>query len=429
MIAVTLPLKIISVANARLNRMVKFTYRNTLAVGCESPLARGISRNPARYAAFSISAPSFGGSDGMASAMPVTLRVPRSLTPIRAAAPCESGTAVVHQAQLEQLMKWTQREDEIVRTMYRTHTRAGIATVLGRTEGMIRSRCWTLGLASKIRPWNLEDLAELVSAYAIDKPAVEVNLDSLAAKFGRHKSNVSRKARALGLTNQNRPMVRPEDLIIRIPMFSSNAERSAHQSNIVKARIIAQGHPRGALGMKHSEASKLKMASAIKKAWADPESKFNSEAHKQQASDRMVQRIANGEMNAGYSRTRGGKRADLNCMYFRSAWEANYARYLNHLKSIGEISGWLYEAKTFVFTEIQRGTRAYTPDFKVLTDGGHEWHEVKGWMDQKSKEKLALMKQFFPDEKLLVIDAIWFRSANKSDFHINLAGWEKGTTR
>lgn len=80
--------------------MVKSMHRNTLAVGCESPLARGISRNTARYAAFLIQATSFGGSNGMAYAMPVTLRVPRSLTPVRAAAPCESGSAVVHQAQL-----------------------------------------------------------------------------------------------------------------------------------------------------------------------------------------------------------------------------------------------------------------------------------------------------------------------------------------
>lgn len=86
------------------SNVVKYKHRNTLAVGCESPLARGMSRNTARHAAFSISATNFGGSDGMASAMSVTLRVPRPLTPIRAAAPCESGTAVVNQAQLEQLM-------------------------------------------------------------------------------------------------------------------------------------------------------------------------------------------------------------------------------------------------------------------------------------------------------------------------------------
>lgn len=69
-------------------------------IGCESPEARGAKPHPARFAAFLFSAP-FGGPDGRARALPVTLRVPRSLTPIRAAAQCESWSAVVHMAQLE----------------------------------------------------------------------------------------------------------------------------------------------------------------------------------------------------------------------------------------------------------------------------------------------------------------------------------------
>ena len=55
---------------------VKYTHCKKIAVGCGSPdNARGISRNTARYAAFSILSTSFGGSDGMAKAMPGTLRV------------------------------------------------------------------------------------------------------------------------------------------------------------------------------------------------------------------------------------------------------------------------------------------------------------------------------------------------------------------
>lgn len=56
---------------------VKSGHRNNVVIGCGSPdKARGKSRNTARYAAFSIQATSFGGSDGMAYAMPVTLCVP-----------------------------------------------------------------------------------------------------------------------------------------------------------------------------------------------------------------------------------------------------------------------------------------------------------------------------------------------------------------
>lgn len=56
---------------------VESGHRNNVVIGCGSPdKARGKSRNTARYAAFSILATSYGGSDGMAFAMPVTLCVP-----------------------------------------------------------------------------------------------------------------------------------------------------------------------------------------------------------------------------------------------------------------------------------------------------------------------------------------------------------------
>jgi hypothetical protein len=70
-------------------------------IGCESPKARGAEPHPARFAAFLFQVTSFGGPNGRAQALPVTLRVPRSLTPVRAAAQCESWSVVVHQAQLE----------------------------------------------------------------------------------------------------------------------------------------------------------------------------------------------------------------------------------------------------------------------------------------------------------------------------------------
>ena len=44
------------------------------------------------------------------------------------------------------------------------------------------------------------------------------------------------------------------------------------------------------------------------------------------------------------------------------------------------------------------------PDFKVINnDDSFEYHEVKGWMDGKSKTKLRRMKQFYPDVKVIVI--------------------------
>lgn len=106
-----------------------------------------------------------------------------------------------------------------------------------------------------------------------------------------------------------------------------------------------------------------------------------------------------------YSRSASGRREDLGGLYVRSAWEANWARYLNWLQARRQIKEWKYEAVTFEFTEIKRGSRFYTPDFTVTnTDGSIEHHEVKGWMDQKSATKLKRMALYYPNDKIVLID-------------------------
>ena len=84
--------------NQNFGYIVNFSFE----IGCESPKARGAKPHPARFAAF-LFPDRFGGQDGRASALSITLRVPRPLTPILAAAQCESCSAVVLKAQLEQL--------------------------------------------------------------------------------------------------------------------------------------------------------------------------------------------------------------------------------------------------------------------------------------------------------------------------------------
>lgn len=121
--------------------------------------------------------------------------------------------------------------------------------------------------------------------------------------------------------------------------------------------------------------------------------------------------------------TKAGMRADLG-IYVRSAWEGNYARYLNFLMRQGEIAAWEYEPKTFVFDGVRRGVLTYTPDFRVWNaDGSHEWHEVKGWMDAASKAKLKRMAKFYPDEKVIVIGEDWFRAV-RSKWSKLIEGWE-----
>lgn len=78
----------------------KSTAKKAVA-GCASPKARGQEPQHRTGMRLFCSRPSFGGPNGRALALPVTLRVPRSCTPVRAAAQCASWSAVVHLAQLE----------------------------------------------------------------------------------------------------------------------------------------------------------------------------------------------------------------------------------------------------------------------------------------------------------------------------------------
>jgi hypothetical protein len=85
-----------------------------------------------------------------------------------------------------------------------------------------------------------------------------------------------------------------------------------------------------------------------------------------------------------YTTANGGTREDLN-KYFRSNWEANFARILNYENKI-----WFYECCTFQI----ENSMSYTPDFYLLNED--KFIELKGRMDEKSKHKLDMMQLKFP---------------------------------
>lgn len=120
---------------------------------------------------------------------------------------------------------------------------------------------------------------------------------------------------------------------------------------------------------------------------------------------------------------KGGHREDID-LYVRSSWEANYARYLNLLKENGEVLGWEYEAQTFSFDRIKRGSRHYTPDFKVtFGDGRVEFHEVKGYMRPDAKTKIKRMAKYHPSAVVLVIDGKRYRAIEK-EYKPQIPTWE-----
>ena len=130
--------------------------------------------------------------------------------------------------------------------------------------------------------------------------------------------------------------------------------------------------------------------------------------------------------NMGYSK--GGKRADLGGQYFRSRWEANYARFLNWLRdTTGEVVSWEFEAEIFEFTKIKKGVRFYTPDFKIqMANGTVEYHEVKGWRYPKGETALKRMAKYYPKIKIVVIDEEWFKAVNRQGLPAMIEGWEVG---
>lgn len=124
-----------------------------------------------------------------------------------------------------------------------------------------------------------------------------------------------------------------------------------------------------------------------------------------------------------YSAAKGGKRADLDDQYFRSAWEANWARYLRWLVELGEIVKWEYEPKTFEFP-VRRGARFYTPDFCITEkDQSVRYEEIKGWMDPVSKTKLKRMAKYHPEIELRVISQKEYAVVSKMAKAI-IPGWE-----
>jgi hypothetical protein len=105
----------------------------------------------------------------------------------------------------------------------------------------------------------------------------------------------------------------------------------------------------------------------------------------------------------------GGKR-----LYARSKWEANYACYLEFLKQNNKIKEWLHEPKTWWFEGIKRGVVSFKPDFEAtLLDDTFLVIEVKGWMDAKSKTKLARMAKYYPHVKVKLVDKDWFKLNTK----------------
>jgi hypothetical protein len=317
---------------------------------------------------------------------------------------------------------WTPDEIDFVRENAVLLSHSEIAAILGRTVNAVRGRAWSIGATNPAR-WTAEEEDILRATYNDAGKDGLLNLDALALRLGRHKTNVCRKAASLGLeTNQSRKKVaEPKS---RQRKYATDAELGAAISHRIKEHIRQNGHPKGMAGKRHSDATRARISVTSKERWES----MSEDERLKHTEKGVISRLASGTLSpvshkrgswaAGW-REIGGKRN-----YYRSRWEANYACYLEWLKVHGQIVDWAHEPETFWFEQIKRGVRSYKPDFRVWeNDGTSALHEVKGWMDARSKTCLARMKKYFPSEKVILIDGDQYRAIRLKALRM-VPGWE-----
>ena len=109
------------------------------------------------------------------------------------------------------------------------------------------------------------------------------------------------------------------------------------------------------------------------------------------------------------------KIGDKEPIYFRSSWEYYYAIFLEKLKQGGKIKDYFHEPKCFWFENIKRGIRSYLPDFLIIhLNGSEEWVETKGLMCNKSITKMKRMAKYYPEVKIRLVGADWFKQNLKA---------------
>lgn len=302
---------------------------------------------------------------------------------------------------------WTPAEDTYLEDNYLAKTHEEIGAKLGRTARAVRNRAWRLGFQKKVARHTEETRERVRAAYA-RHDGQPLDLDALANELGMTRAALATLAHDLGVTDITRPQ--------------TEATREGMRKR-TKAYLAEHGHPRGMLGKRHTKTTRRAISKAGKARYA----RMTEEERGEHVLKALKTKHAKGNLllpreNVTWKqgwRTVGGRR-----IYFRSKWEMNYARYLEWLRERGEIKAWEYEPTTFWFEAIKRGTRSYTPDFRVTERSGKVvYHEVKGWMDARSKTKLKRMAKYHPEVGLLLIDADTFRSIATTASKV-VPGWE-----
>lgn len=315
------------------------------------------------------------------------------------------------------MRKWTEDEIQILKNAYlkrngnkNENITIDLARQLNRTVGSIRNKAYELNITSREKYYTDKEILFLQDNYNT------MSYEDMAIILKKDAKNIFRKCKQLGLVNKNNCKTKLKE---RKKVIYTEEKRKK-MSEATKNYWKNHEHPKGFQGHKHSLEERNKMSKGIKKSWLN----YDKEKLYQRTLKQRATRIKNNTLNPikdksnSYSRTKGGKRKDLNDTYFRSSWEANIARYYNYLGI-----EWEFEPKTFVFENIKRGSVSYTPDFYLPKED--KWVEVKGWMDSKSKTKLKRFEKQYPEEykKLQLITQKEYEEI-KRKVSMFIKGWE-----
>lgn len=270
----------------------------------------------------------------------------------------------------------------------------------GLSGQWVHQRLNKLGVDTSVTPEFTDAQKQRIAEFYTNTAEDVFDLSTLAAELGKSRQNIARQARRMELTNPRRP-----------GSIEARAKRR-------KPKWQNKPHPCGMAGKSHTPETLAKMSESSKRYWATCKAfgiGHMSPEHRAKTSKRMSLMQAARPASSNYSRTKGGHRADLGGIYFRSSWEANYARYLNLLIKFGVVESWAFEPETFWFDGIARGAVSYKPDFKVKYKGDEtpEYVEIKGWVVPKDRTKWRRMKIYHPHIKLVVVGAKQYYAIQK----------------
>jgi len=291
---------------------------------------------------------------------------------------------------------WTEVQLDFLRAQYKKLRYQEIGRLIGKTQNAVRGKAWELRLRKKEPNYSAEERDKIRLLYEQNVP-----LTQIAETLHKPKCTICLIARGMGLTDYSRRKQ------------LSNEQRQA-LSNRVRVWIKGNGHPRGY--------REVRMCPVCGR-FFEVKHSLKQECCSQSCSTKKRMRGTN-----MFSRSKAGKRTDLGGQFFRSNYEANYARYLNFIMSNDlncDIAKWEFEPDTFQFHKIKKGTRFYTPDFKVYLKDGHiEYHEVKGWDYPKGITARKRFAKYYPHLKLLVIDGDFFKAIKRQGMDRLINNWE-----